>query len=39
MSHVQKCAKILKHSLAVPWYTTSTCVTMITLLSTLKELC
>ena len=27
------------HSSAVPWYTTSTCVTIIILLSTLKELC
>ena len=27
------------HSSAIPWYTTSSCVTIITLLFTLKELC
>ena len=39
MSHVHRCAKIIKYSWAVPWYTTSTCVPIITLLSTLRELC
>ena len=39
MSHVHRCAKIIKHSSAVPCYTTSICVTTITLLSTLEEIC
>ena len=38
ISHVSRRAKIIKHLLAVAWYTTSTCVTTITLLATLKEL-